>query len=139
MLLTRERPRTPAFLPPALLPSLSDALARRAAVFGPVEVDEAPVAPRKSWHAVGIKRQQAGGLLDVVSALWRCPALINNGRQRGSSRMLGTSVAGHLRATPAPRSLVHAGTTECGGMGGNALGRGGLSRRRRDDDCDRDS
>ena len=38
-MLTRERPRTPvrALMPaPAPLPSLSDALARRAAIFGPV-------------------------------------------------------------------------------------------------------
>lgn len=42
-MLTRGRPRTPAFLPPpAPLPNLRDALARRASIFGPVEADEAP-------------------------------------------------------------------------------------------------
>ena len=44
-MLTRERPRTSvrALMPaPTPLPSLSDALARRAAIFGPVELDEAP-------------------------------------------------------------------------------------------------
>ena len=39
----RERPRTSAFLPPAPLPSLSVALSRRAAIFGRVEVDAAPL------------------------------------------------------------------------------------------------
>ncbi len=41
----RERPLVSAraLMPaPAPLPSLSDALARRAAIFGPVELDEAP-------------------------------------------------------------------------------------------------
>ena len=41
----RERPRTSAraLMPaPAPLPSLSDALARRAAIFGPVDLDAAP-------------------------------------------------------------------------------------------------
>ena len=44
-MLTRERPRTSAraLMPaPAPLPSLSDALARRAAIFGPVDIDAAP-------------------------------------------------------------------------------------------------
>ena len=43
----RERPRTSvrALMPaPAPLPSLSDALARRAAIFGAVDIDEAPTA-----------------------------------------------------------------------------------------------
>ncbi len=46
-MLTRERPRTPvrALMPvPARLPSLSDALARRAAIFGSIDLDE-PAAP----------------------------------------------------------------------------------------------
>ena len=45
MLLTRERPlmSVRAMMPaPAPLPSLSDAIARRAAIFGPVDLDEAP-------------------------------------------------------------------------------------------------
>ena len=44
-MLSRERPRTSvrALMPaPAPLPSLSDALARRAAIFGPVDIDAAP-------------------------------------------------------------------------------------------------
>ena len=47
MLLMRERPRTSAWarMPaPAPLPSLSDALARRAAIFGPFDDDEPPTA-----------------------------------------------------------------------------------------------
>ena len=43
-MLTRERPRMPAraMMPaPSRLPSLSDALARRAAIFGPFDADEA--------------------------------------------------------------------------------------------------
>ena len=46
-MLTRERPRTSVrtLMPaPAPLPSLSDALARRAAIFGPVDIDEAPAS-----------------------------------------------------------------------------------------------
>ncbi len=40
----RERPITSAVLPsPAPLPNLRDALQRRAAIFGPVEIDDAPV------------------------------------------------------------------------------------------------
>ena len=47
-MLSRERPRAPSgLLPaPASLPSLRDALRRRAAVFGPYDPDTAPVAPR---------------------------------------------------------------------------------------------
>ena len=47
----RERPRTSAFLPPpAPPPNLRDALARRAAIFGPMDPDPAPVA-RRGWLA----------------------------------------------------------------------------------------
>ncbi|WP_237482684.1 hypothetical protein [Lichenibacterium dinghuense] len=48
MLFVRDRaPASIALLPaPAPLPSLRDALARRAAVFGPYDLDEAPPAPR---------------------------------------------------------------------------------------------
>lgn len=43
----RERPRTSIALPlPAPLPPMRDALARRAAIFGPFDADPAPVAPR---------------------------------------------------------------------------------------------
>ena len=66
MLLTRERPRTPAFLPPALLPSLSDALARRAAVFGPFDLDDALVAPRGPWRALGAGLRRIADALDPV-------------------------------------------------------------------------
>ncbi|RYC31368.1 hypothetical protein D3273_13340 [Lichenibacterium minor] len=66
MPLTRERPRTPVFPPPAPLPSLSDALARRAAVFGPFDLDDAPVAPRGSWQAVGRAARRVADLLDPV-------------------------------------------------------------------------
>ncbi len=47
-MLLRERTRARAAVMPAPvpLPSLRDALARRAAVFGPYDLDEAPVAPR---------------------------------------------------------------------------------------------
>ena len=46
-MLLRERPRTSAralIPPPAPLPSLSDALARRAAIFGLFDGDEPPAA-----------------------------------------------------------------------------------------------
>ena len=48
MLLMRDRLPVPAgLLPvPAPLPNLRDALQRRAAVFGPYDLDEAPAAPR---------------------------------------------------------------------------------------------
>ncbi len=61
-----ERPRTPvrALMPaPAPLPSLSDALARRAAIFGPFDLDE-PLAP-----ALGILARCAAaarGLFDLL-------------------------------------------------------------------------
>ena len=65
-MLTRERPRlsTRALMPaPAPLPSLPDALARRAAIFGPVDLDE-PLAP-----ALGILARCAAaarGLFDLL-------------------------------------------------------------------------
>ena len=55
-MLTRERPRTPArklLPPPAPLSSLRDALARRADIFGPVDLDEVPAASRGPWQALG--------------------------------------------------------------------------------------
>ena len=66
-MLTRERPRTSAFLPPpAPLPSLSDALARRAALFGPFDLDDVPVAPRGPWQAVSRAVRRVANLLDPV-------------------------------------------------------------------------
>ena len=65
-MLTRERPRTSvqALMPvPAPLPSLSDALARRAAVFGPFDLDEAPTATR------GFLGRRAAGLRSVADLL----------------------------------------------------------------------
>ena len=63
MPLTRERRPMPAraLMPaPAPLPSLSDALARRAAIFGPVDLDE---APRSS---LGLLERSAAGLRSVT-------------------------------------------------------------------------
>ena len=62
----RERPRTSprALMPaPAPLPSLSDALARRAAVFGPVDLDDAPTA------SLGLLARCAAGLRSVADLL----------------------------------------------------------------------
>ena len=61
MLLQRECPIVPAGrLPaPAPLPNLLDALARRAAIFGPVEADAAPTAPPGFWHALGVVARRA--------------------------------------------------------------------------------
>ena len=66
-MLSRERPRTSArgLLPlSAPLPSLRDALARRAAIFGPVDLDEAPAAPRGLRQAIGALARRAVDLLD---------------------------------------------------------------------------
>ena len=52
-LLTRfgaNTPGLPAFPAPAPLPNLRDALQRRAAIFGPVDPDPAPIA-RRGWLA----------------------------------------------------------------------------------------
>ena len=65
-MLTRERPRTPVralMTAPAPLPSLSDALARRAAIFGPVDLDEAPTA------SLGFLARCAAGLRSVADVL----------------------------------------------------------------------
>ena len=78
-MLSRERPRTSArglLPPPAPLPSLRDALARRAAIFGPVDLDEAPAAPRGVRHALGALARRAVDLLD----------LLRSGLARGSAR-----------------------------------------------------
>lgn len=66
-MLSRERPRTPprGLLPPlAPLPSLRDALAQRAAIFGPVDLDEAPAAPCGPWQALGDLARRVVDLLD---------------------------------------------------------------------------
>ena len=55
-MLLRERPRMPAraLMPaPTCLPSLSDALARRAAIFGAFDGEEPPAPPRGYWQALG--------------------------------------------------------------------------------------
>ncbi len=67
-MLTRERSRAPSgLLPaPASLPSLRDALRRRAAVFGPVDLDDAPVAPRGPWRAFGAGLRRMADTLDPV-------------------------------------------------------------------------
>ena len=65
-MLSRERPRTSirALMPaPAPLPSLSDALAGRAAIFGPVELNEAPSA------SLGLLGRCAAGLRSVADLL----------------------------------------------------------------------
>ena len=65
-MLSRERPRTSvrALMPaPAPLPSLSDALARRAAIFGPFDLDEAP-AP-----SLGLLARCAAALRTVADFL----------------------------------------------------------------------
>ena len=61
MLLQRECPIVPAGqLPaPAPLPNLRDALARRAAIFGPVEADAAPTAPLGFRQTLGVVARRA--------------------------------------------------------------------------------
>ncbi|MBH0619411.1 hypothetical protein I3A86_25300 [Salmonella enterica] len=54
---------------PAPLPSLKDALARRASVFGPVEVDPEPVRPR------GLRQSFAAVLRDLAEILEPAVAL----------------------------------------------------------------
>lgn len=67
MPLTRERLRTPAFLPlPAPLPSLRDALARRAAIFGPVDLDPALMALLGPWQDLSARLRRAADLLNPV-------------------------------------------------------------------------
>jgi hypothetical protein len=65
-MLTRERPCTPVralMSAPAPLPSLSDAFARRVAIFGPVELGEAP-AP-----SLGLLARCAAALRSVADFL----------------------------------------------------------------------
>ena len=70
-MLTRERPcmSARALMPaPTRLPSLSDALARRAAIFGPFDGDEPPARPRTGWQALGQVARRVADLLDPHSA-----------------------------------------------------------------------
>ncbi len=76
MLLQRDRrsyvrqtpaPR-PRIMAAAPLPNLRDALARRAAIFGPVEVDDAPMAPRGPAQAIGILARRVVASLDLRRA-----------------------------------------------------------------------
>ena len=65
MLLKRDRTlvsvgRLPA---PTRLPSLSDALARRAAIFGPFDGEEPPAPPHKGWQALGRVARRVADLL----------------------------------------------------------------------------
>ncbi len=65
-MLTRERPCTSVRVlmpPPARLPSLSDALARRAAIFGPFDGAPPPAAPR---GALARCAAAARGLFDLL-------------------------------------------------------------------------
>lgn len=74
MLQQRDRRPVPAraravALPiPAPLPSLSGALARRAAIFGPYDGDEAPAAPRSPWQALGTAARRVVEALDLRRA-----------------------------------------------------------------------
>ena len=70
-MLSRERPRTfaRALMPaPAPLPSLSDALARRAAVFGPVDLDEAPTASLRLLARCGAALRVVADFLEPAGA-----------------------------------------------------------------------
>lgn len=71
-MLTRERPCMPvrALMPaPARLPSLSDALVRRAAVFGPFDVDERPAPSLGFLARCGAALRPVAALLDSRAAL----------------------------------------------------------------------
>ena len=58
---------------PSRLPSLSDALARRAAIFGPFDLDEAPAASSGLWEATyrAARRVVASSQLAMKSAIMR--------------------------------------------------------------------
>lgn len=67
-MLTRERPRTANSLPtPAPLPSLRDALQRRAAVFGPVDLDAMSAAPRGPLARCAAVLRTVAGFLEPTS------------------------------------------------------------------------
>ena len=69
-MLSRDCTLAPAgFLPlPAHLPSLRDALQRRAAIFGPVEADAAPAASLGPWQALGAMARRIADALDPKAA-----------------------------------------------------------------------
>ncbi len=64
----RPTPAPPRMMAAAPLPNLRDALARRAAIFGPVEVDEAPMAPRGPAQALGVLARRVVASLDLRRA-----------------------------------------------------------------------
>ncbi len=68
-MLSRERPLAPSGLlqAPAPLPSLRDALQRRAAIFGPVDLDEVSAAPRGPLVRLAGLLRTAADLLDAAS------------------------------------------------------------------------
>ena len=106
-MLTRERPRTPvrALMPsPAPLPSLSDALARRAAIFGPVYLDPAPVAPRGALERIAVALRRAADLLEPRAG------------RSSFQRYHTTATAG-----PASRAKPTVATTHCSQIGSLAL------------------
>jgi hypothetical protein len=101
-MLTRKRPRLPAFLP-APLPSLSDAFARRAAIVGPFDADEAPTFP--------------GGLSRCAAALRSLADLLDRGAGRSSPQRYQTTAA----AGPASRATPTNATMHCSHIGSLAL------------------
>lgn len=71
-MLLRERPCMPAraFMPaPTRLPSLPDALARRAAIFGPFEGNEPPAPSRRGWQTLGQVARRVADMIDPHGAL----------------------------------------------------------------------
>lgn len=71
MLLTRERPRTPARAPmpaPTRLPSLSDALQARASVFGAFDGDEPPAPALKLLARCATALRSVADLLEPTGA-----------------------------------------------------------------------
>ncbi len=63
------RPMPAGLLPlPAPLPNLRDALQRRAAIFGPVEVDVVPAAPLGLWQAFSAFLRRMSDALDRQGA-----------------------------------------------------------------------
>ena len=70
-MLTRDRHPTPirGLMPsPAPLPSLRDALARRATVFGPVDLDEVTLTPRRRRQALGDALRRLAARVDPCGA-----------------------------------------------------------------------
>ena len=70
-MLLRERPCMPvrALMPaPTRLPSLPDALARRAVIFGPFDGGEPLTPPRRGWQSLGSVARRVADLLDPHGA-----------------------------------------------------------------------